>query len=144
MIPEMIKRIMWWRKNQRKRGSQELIVWLDKDTCTRFDRLKTKIPGFHDNELIASALQCLEHKTDNIIKRQITKKIRKLENEGLSTQQIADYLKKKDIPVLAGMDAWDNESISSLSKTETRNPDNRGKNVDPRNHQSEVFGKGLM
>jgi len=139
MIPEMIERIRWWRKNQRKKAGQELIVWLDKDTCERFVRLKTKIPGFHDNEVIASALQCLEHKTDRIIKRQITKRIRKLENEGLSTQQIAHYLKKKDIPVLAGMDAWDNESISSLSKTETGNSDNRGKSIDPSNHQSEVF-----
>ena len=139
MIPAIMGRVMWWRKNQRKRGGQNLVVWLDKDTYAIFDRLKTKIPGFHDNEVIASALQCLEHKTDRIIKRQITKRIRKLENEGLSTQQIADYLKKKDIPVLAGMNTWDNESISSLSKTETGNLDNRGKNVHPKNHQPEVF-----
>ena len=82
MIPAIIGRVMWWRKNQRQRGGQEFIVWLDKDSCARFDRLKTKIPAFHNNELIASALLSLEQKTDRIIKRQITKRIRTLKNEG--------------------------------------------------------------
>ena len=130
---------MLWRKKKRNRPSRELIVSLDKDSCERFDRLKTKIPAFNNDEVIASALQCLEHKTDRIIKRQITKRIRKLENEGLSPQQIADYLKKKGIPALAGMDTWDSESISSLSKTETGNFVNGVKDVQHRNHQPEVF-----
>ncbi len=82
MIPAIMGRVMWWRKSQRKRDSRELIVLLDKDSRARFDRLKTKIPAFHNNELIASALQCLEHKTDRIIKSQITKRIRTLKNEG--------------------------------------------------------------
>ena len=82
MVSAIIERVMWWRKSQRKRGSRELTVWLDKDSCERFDRLKTKIPAFNNNKVIASALLCLEHKTDRIIKRQITKKIRALENEG--------------------------------------------------------------
>ncbi len=139
MIPAIIERVMWWRKSQRKRVSRELIVLLDKDSCERFDRLKPKIPAFNNNEVIASALLCLEHKTDRIIKRQITKRIRTLENEGYSPQQIADYLKKKGIPALAGMDKWDSETISSLSKTETGNLVNRVKNAQHRNHQPEVF-----
>ena len=139
MIPAIMGRVMWWRKNQRKRGGQELIVWLDKDSCARFDRLKTKIPAFHNNELIASALLSLEQKTDRIIKRQVRKRIRKLENEGHSPQQIADYLKEKGIPKLAGMDTWDSEIISSLSKTETENFINRVENDQHRNHQPEVF-----
>jgi hypothetical protein len=139
MIPEMIKRVMWWRKNQRKRGGQELIVWLDKDSCARFDRLKIKIPAFHNNEVIASALLSLEQKTDRIIKRQVRKRIRKLENEGHSPQQIADYLNEKGIPKLAGMDTWDSEIISSLSKTETGNFINRVEDGQHRNYQPEVF-----
>jgi len=121
MIPKMIERVMWWRKHQRKRGGHELIVWLDKDSCARFDRLKTKIPAFRNNELIASDLLSREQKTDRIIKRQVRKRIRRLENEGHSPQQIADYLKEKGIPKLAGVDTWDSEIISSLSKTERMN-----------------------
>ncbi|MCG2779101.1 MAG: hypothetical protein L6406_25790 [Desulfobacterales bacterium] len=135
MIPAIIERVMWWRKSQRKRDSRELIVLLDKDSCERFDRLKTKIPTFNNNKVIASALLCLEHKTDRIYRRQITKRIRKLGNEGHSPQQIADYLKKTGIPALAGMDKWDSETISSLSKTETGNLVNRAKNLQLRNHQ---------
>jgi hypothetical protein len=135
MVPAKIERVMWWRKSPRKMGSRELIVLLDKDSRERFDRLKTKIPAFNNNEVIASALLCLEHKTDRIIKRQITKRIRMLKNEGHSPQQIADYLKKKGIPALAGMDKWDSESISSLLKTEKWNLVNRVKNVQHRNHQ---------
>jgi len=82
MVPAKIERVMWWRKSPRKMGSRELIVLLDKDSRKRFDRLKTKIPAFNNNEMIASALLCLEHKADRIIKRQITKRIRTLENEG--------------------------------------------------------------
>jgi len=139
MISEIIGRVMWWRKNQRKRGGQELIIWLDKDSCARFDRLKTKIPAFHNNEVIASALLSLEQKTDRIIKRQVRKRIRKLENEGHSPQQIADYLNEKGIPKLAGMDTWDSEIISSLSKTETGNFINRVEDGQHRNYQPEVF-----
>jgi len=139
MIPAIIERVMWWKKSQRKRGSRELIVWLDKDSCERFDRLNTKIPAFNNNKVIASALQCLEHKTDRIIKRQITKIIRTLGNEGHSPQQIADYLKKTGIPALEGMDRWDSDTVSSLSKTENGNFVNRDKNGQHRNHQPEVF-----
>jgi hypothetical protein len=44
-------------------------------------------------------------------------------------------LKKTGIPALAGMDKWDSETISSLSKTETGNLVNRAKNLQLKNHQ---------
>jgi hypothetical protein len=136
MVSAIIERVMWWRKSQRKRNSRELIVLLDKDSFERFERLKTKIPAFNNNEVIASALLCLEHKTDRIVKRQITKRIRMLKNEGHSPQQIADYLKKKGIPALAGMDKWESETISSLLETETGNLVNRAKTLHHTNQQT--------
>ena len=112
MIPAIIERVMWWRKSKRKKGSRELIVLLDKDSCERLDRLKAKIPAFNNNEVIASALKCLEHKTDRIIKRLVMKRIQDLKNEGLSPKEISDYLNKNGIPALAKMDRGDNVELS--------------------------------
>ena len=135
----IIERVMWWRKSQRKRDSRELIVLLDKDSCERFDRLKARISAFNNNEVIASALKCLEHKTDRIIKRLVMKRIQDLKNEGLSPKEISDYLNKNGIPALVKMDKWDNETISKLLKKEKGNLVDRVKDVRKRNYQPGTF-----
>ena len=85
--------------------------------------------------MIASAVRCLEQKTDKIIKRQATRRIRALKNEGHSPQQIANYLNKKGFPTLAEMNNWDSETISSLLKKEKGNLVDRAKNARHRNQQ---------
>jgi hypothetical protein len=71
------------------------MVLLDEDSLERFERLRNKTTALDNSELIASALKCLEDKTDRITKRLVMKSIRTLKNEGYSHQQIAKYLNKK-------------------------------------------------
>jgi len=73
---------MWWRKSRKNRGKRELIVLLDKDSYEQFDRLKSKIPAFDENEILAAALKCLEQRVDKIIKKQRAKKNRGLKDTG--------------------------------------------------------------
>ncbi|MDY7034683.1 MAG: recombinase family protein [Thermodesulfobacteriota bacterium] len=115
-----LQKIRQWIKKRNRKGGQQLIVRLDKASCERFLRLKTKISNSDENKLIALALKCLEQKTDKVIKRQIMKSIRQLTNEGLHPYQIASYMNQRGIPALGESDKWDGETISRLLETENR------------------------
>lgn len=140
MFSPIIERVKTWRIGKRNKDSQELRVLLEKDSFERFERLRNKMTAFDNSELIASALKCLEDKTERIIKRQIMKSIRTLKNEGYSHQQIAKYLNKKRVPLLANMDKWESSTVSSLlEKEEKEFILSVSKDSQHRNHQSRTF-----
>ena len=73
-INETVARIKRWAKGAEDEGRQQLVVRLDRDSVERLRRLRGKIRTLDDDALIARGLECLEHKADRIIKRQISKK----------------------------------------------------------------------
>lgn len=127
---------MWWRKNRKNRGKRELIVLLDKDSYERFGRLKAKIAAFDEEEILATALKCLEQRVDKIIKKRVTKRISNLENEGYSPQKIANYLNNKGFPVLDEANKWHSDTISGLLEKEKRNRVDKLRNAGEKRHHS--------
>ena len=123
------KGIMHWKKGRRNEGNRELTVLLDKDSFERFNRLKTQIPASDNAGIISSALKCLEQKTDRIIKRQVMKIIRTMNNEGYDPQQTSDYLNEKGFPAVAETDKWNSDIISKLLNKENRNLLEREKEI---------------
>jgi hypothetical protein len=125
---------MRWKKCRRKDNDRELTVLIDKDSRDRFDRLKVQIPNFDNAEIISAALKCLEQKTDRIIKRQVIKIIRTMDNEGYDPQQTSDYLNEKGFPAVAETDKWNSDIISKLLNKEDRNYIDREKHIQYKNH----------
>jgi hypothetical protein len=128
------KGIMRWKKCRRKGEIRELTVLLDKDSFERFNRLKTQIPASDNAGIIASALKCLDQKTDRIIKRQVMKIIQAMNNEGYDPQQTSDYLNEKGFPAVAETDKWNSDIISKLLNKENRNLIEREKEIQHKSH----------
>ena len=74
IVQSISERVFPWKKDQDETEERKLIVRLDRDSQERFKRLKSKISGLNNDQIIASALKCLDQKTDRIIKRQIRKR----------------------------------------------------------------------
>jgi hypothetical protein len=113
-----VKKFKQWRKKQGKTSKQEISVLLDRDSLERLERLRLKIKTLDNDELIASALKCLEDKADRIIKKQVKRRIWTLSKEGFNPEQIADLLNIKNIPALGETNSWNNHSVSLLLKQE--------------------------
>lgn len=112
----MSKSLKPWKRQKRKTSRQELTVLLDERSLECLERLKSKIKGFDEDVLVASALKCLENKTDRIIKRQVQRRVQALRNEGFNSEQIAAQLNKKNIPALGETTGWNSHAISMLLK----------------------------
>ena len=95
-------------KRQQTDNDQEdqQLFKLEGENIELFVRLKSKLPKLSESELIHSALKCLEHKTDRIIKRQLVKKVKLMSDKGLQPQQIAKRLNENKIPALGESKEW--------------------------------------
>jgi hypothetical protein len=74
IVQSISERVFPWKKDQGKTEKRTFIVRLDRDSQERFKRLKLKISGLSNDQIIAYALKCLDQKTDRIIKRQTRKR----------------------------------------------------------------------
>jgi len=74
IVQSISERVFPWKKDPGETEERKLTVRLDRDSQERFKRLKSKISGLSNDQIIASALKCLDQKTDRIIKRQIRKR----------------------------------------------------------------------
>ncbi len=97
-----------------KNGDTKLVVSLDNASKERLEALKTKIPSFDENAIVAEGIKCLETKTDRIIRRQGAKKFQLLTKKGYTPEQIAAILNRKNFPVPSQMDKGDSEAVSRL------------------------------
>jgi hypothetical protein len=113
----MTRRISQVLRKKRDKGekSQALTIWLDKDSVQRLERLKRKFKRFDDSKLIDFALKSLELQMNRILKRRVLRRIRALENKGLSSEQIADHLNKGAVPVPGETGKWNERTIARLS-----------------------------
>jgi hypothetical protein len=113
MIREIVERIIGkWREKEKDDSTAALS--LNKESLERLGRLRERITTLDTPELVALSLKCLEQKTDRIIKRQVKKKARTLQKEGLSFKQIADHLNDEGVPAVMEKDKWHAEDISRL------------------------------
>jgi hypothetical protein len=71
-----------WLKTRGGGKGRKVTLRLDPESSKRLERLKAKLNKASDGELIALALKVLEHKRDEVVKKQIIKKIQRLRSEG--------------------------------------------------------------
>lgn len=75
-------------RNLQHRGQSETspdaisTIRLDNDTIARLQRLKKKIPGSSEGELIRLGLKHLELKVDRLLKKGVRKKVQRLKKKG--------------------------------------------------------------
>jgi hypothetical protein len=104
MIREIVERIFRkWKKTENEDSKPALS--LNNDSLERLEKLKARITTLDTRELVALSLKCLEQKTDRIIKRQVKKKARALQDEGLNDE---------GVPAVMEKDKWYAEDISRL------------------------------
>jgi len=109
-------------KTLKRKTSTEKTVVLDEASAERFKRLKAKIPNLSEMELISSALDCLEHKSNRIIKRQVLKKVLAFMKQGYSSKEIAHYLNTNRTPTISEKNKWEAMDILELyDKTRENN-----------------------
>jgi hypothetical protein len=75
---------------------------LDGEAVEHLERLKTKFPQLSEDKLMALALKYLDRKTDKIIRRRLSRRIRTLKNRGFSVEQIAEHLNRQKVSPLSG------------------------------------------
>lgn len=92
-----------------------MVIWLDHDSLQRLQRLRGKLKGFDDGELIAFALKSLECRMKSIVKKRLLRKIWTLEKKGLLSQQIADRLNKQGVPAPGQANKWHAGTIARFS-----------------------------
>jgi hypothetical protein len=114
---EIVKRIaqVLRRRPKKSEEGREFTIWLDEDSVERLKRLKDKFKSLDDSTLMAFALKLLERQTLRILIKRVLRKIRTLEKQGFSSQQMADLLNKQGIPVPGKGHPWDAETIGRFS-----------------------------
>jgi hypothetical protein len=114
---EIVKRIpqVLRRRPKKSEEGREFTIWLDQDSVERLKRLKEKFKNLDDSTLMAFALKSLERQTLRILIKRVLRKIRTLENQGFSSQQMADLLNKQGVPVPGQGHPWDAETIARFS-----------------------------
>ena len=98
---------------------EQQLLKLEGENIELIERLKSKLPKLSESELINSALKCLEHKTDRIIKRQLVKRVKLMSDKGLQPQQIAKRLNENKIPTLGESKEWSCSDIVCLLDKKT-------------------------
>jgi hypothetical protein len=103
------------KKRRKEEEGQPLTLWLDQDSVHRLEHLKRQFKRLDDSELIAFALKSLERQMNRVLRRRVLKRIRVLEERGLSPQQIANHLNKHSVPIPGEAGKWNEGAIARVS-----------------------------
>ena len=60
---------MFWKKRKNGGKRKKVDFLLENDSHERLIRLRNKIPGYNDDEILAEAFKCLEQKIERIIEK---------------------------------------------------------------------------
>ena len=90
---------------------KKVVVKLDEDSLRRLERLKVLVPNGDEDAVFRLALKSLEQKVDKILRKRLAQRIRHLKKEGLSHQEIADYLNERRIPATRAGQRWQKNTV---------------------------------
>jgi hypothetical protein len=109
------------KRGSKKRDEQRSYrVTLDERSQDRLMRLKRRLRGKNDRELIALGLEALDQRTDMVIKKLALKRIRSFERQGRTPEQIADELNRRKLPVFGDAENWQEEAVLELLDKENK------------------------
>jgi hypothetical protein len=110
------------RGPKRRENESPAKVTLDKKSLQRLRRLKRRLKGKEETELIALGLKALEQRTDRIIRKMALKRIRSLQRQGRTPEQIARELNRRQFPVYGHAETWGRETVLELLEKEKKSP----------------------
>jgi CRP-like cAMP-binding protein len=99
---------------------KNVVVSLDEDSLRRLERLKVLVPNGNEDAVFRLALKSLEQKVDKILRKRLAQRIRGLKKEGLSHQEIADYLNERNIPASRTGQRWRKSTVTRWLGETTR------------------------
>ena len=120
MFKKIIEKIGHMKREKSSHGERKLEVHLDREASERLVQLKARIAVPSDSHLISLALECLERKTDQAIRRQAMRLVRGLKKQHPDVQQIADYLNQRKVPPLTGFPRWNQQTVAAMLEREER------------------------
>jgi hypothetical protein len=108
------------RAPKKEEKNPSFTVTLDKNSRQRLKRLKRKLRGKDEPELIAFGLQTLEQKADRVIRKIAVKRVRSLERKGRTPDEIARELNRQQLPVFGQAENWRREAVLELLDKKSR------------------------
>jgi hypothetical protein len=75
---------MRWREKKAGEEFRELKLLLDRESQERLSRIRSRLSGMDNNELISLSLKCLEQRVESIIRRRRGKRLREGTDDGRS------------------------------------------------------------
>jgi len=106
-------------------GQKEGAFFLDEESMQRLERLKALIPDTSEAALIRLGLKSLEQKVDRVLRKRLAQRIRRLKKEGMSHEEIADYLNEKGIPAARSGQRWGPHTVRQWLGEEARSKEHR-------------------